>query len=115
MERSALSAVVIEELGELFTGALRAVGPALLAADLDGVEQQVQALGRRVLGRVVEAAVAERAATVPDVAPCCARCVQPQRLIDPARVRHLHGLVGDVCAGAGLLLLCGLWAGGGPV
>jgi hypothetical protein len=95
MERRALSAVVIEELSDLFRGALHAVGPDLLAADLDSVEQQVQALGRRVLGRVVEAAVAERAATVPDMAPCCARCGQPQRLIDPARVRHLHGVVGD--------------------
>src|SRR5713226_6374372 len=68
MERSALSAVVIEELGELFMGALREVGPTLGTADFDGVEQQVQALGRRVLGRVVEAAVAERAATLPAVA-----------------------------------------------
>jgi hypothetical protein len=95
MERSAWAAEVIEDLGAVFMGALREVGPALLTADVDGVEQQVQALGRRVLGRVVEAALAERAATVPDAAPCCARCLQPQRLVDRARVRHLHGLVGD--------------------
>src|SRR5579871_6615234 len=95
MERSAWAAVVIEDLGALFMEALRALGPALLHADCDGVEQQVQELGWQVLGRVVEAALAERAATLPATAPCCARCGQPQRLVDRARARHLQGVVGD--------------------
>ncbi|GAC1406762.1 MAG: hypothetical protein NVSMB65_21540 [Chloroflexota bacterium] len=82
MERSALSAGVIEELGALFMGALRAAGPALATADCAGVEEQVQALGRQVFGRVVEQALAERAATVPAQAPPCAGCGRRQRLIE---------------------------------
>src|SRR5438874_11487246 len=95
MKGSALTAAVIEELGAAFMGALRDAGPALAAADFDGVEQQVQALARRVMGRVVEAALAERAATLPAEAPCCAHCGQPQRLVGKTRTRELHGLVGD--------------------
>jgi hypothetical protein len=95
MERSALAAAVIEELGTLFMDALQAAGPALAEADFDGVERQVQALGRVVFGRVVEQALATRAATVPAEAPRCRGCGQPQRLVDKGRVRHLQGLVGD--------------------
>jgi hypothetical protein len=94
-ERSVVAAAVIEELGGLFMGALQEAGEALATADFAGVEQQVQALGRRVLGRVVEAALAERAATRPAEAPRCAGCGQAQRLVDKARARQLQGLVGD--------------------
>ena len=43
----------------------------------------------------MEAALAERAATLPAEAPCCAHCGQPQRLVGKTRTRELHGLVGD--------------------
>lgn len=92
MGHSAWSTAVIEELGDLFMGALRAAGPALATADCAGVEQQGQALGRRVVGRVVEQALAKRAATVPTEAPRCGGCGQRQRLVDRARARHLPGL-----------------------
>src|SRR4051794_40193828 len=53
VDRTTLSEAIVRELGELFVGELRRVGPELVAADLDGIEQRLQAVGRRVLGRVV--------------------------------------------------------------
>jgi hypothetical protein len=67
----------------------------LVTADLDGIEQQLQDLSRRVLGRVVEHTVAAIAAAQPVTRPACPQCARPLRLADPARARHLQGLVGE--------------------
>ena len=109
MDRTDLSEAIVEELGALFVSELRQAGPALVAADLDGIEQGLQELSRRVLGRVVEAVVATIAAGQPAERPTCGSCQQPTRAVDPARPRALQGLVGNyrvrrayfVCAGCG--------------
>jgi hypothetical protein len=90
-----LPATIIDELGEMFTTALAQAGPTLLTADLDGVEQTLQDVSRRVLGRVVEAVVHARAGHAPWEVPLCPACRQPLRLVDPQRERRLQGLVGD--------------------
>jgi hypothetical protein len=95
VDRATLSDAMVEELGAYFVSTLRQAAPALLTADLDGIEQQLQALSRRVLGRVVEQTVAARAAEQPLVPRPCAQCAGPLRLIDQARARHLQGLVGE--------------------
>ena len=95
MDRATLSEAIVEELGELFVSELRRVGPELLAADLDGIEQGLQAVSRRVLGRVVEAVVATLAAGQAGERPICGTCGGSMRLVDPARPRALQGLVGD--------------------
>ncbi|HEX2187130.1 MAG TPA: ISKra4 family transposase [Chloroflexota bacterium] len=95
MDRPTLSEAIVQDLGAHFVQALRHAGPTLVAADLDGMEQQIQELGRRVLGRVVEQAVATAAAAQPLSPPTCAQCTRPMRLVEPERERHLQGLVGD--------------------
>src|SRR5688572_2462199 len=95
MDSANLSEAIVQELSEDFGHALIAAGPALLTADLDGIEQQAQELGRRVLARVVEQVVATVAATPPLSPPACSQCQAPMRLIDAARARHLQGLVGE--------------------
>lgn len=95
MDRAELSEAIVRELGELFVSELRQAGPELVAAELDGIEQHLQALSRRVLGRVVEAVVTTIAAGQPVARPPCGRCQQPMRAVDPARPRALQGLVGD--------------------
>jgi hypothetical protein len=90
-----LSDAIVEELGAYFVSGLRQAAPALLTADLDGIEQQLQELSRRVLGRVVEHTVAAITAVQPPVPPPCPQCAGPMRLIDRARARHLQGLVGE--------------------
>ena len=95
MDRPILSEAIVQELGAGFVAALQQAAPALVTRDLDGMEQQVQELGRRVLGRVVEEAVAAVAAAQPAVPPVCPRCTQPLRCVDAARPRHLQGLVGE--------------------
>ena len=57
MDRANLSATIIREVGEMMMTELTQIGPELLASDLDGMEQRLQDLGRRVLGRVVEGVV----------------------------------------------------------
>ena len=91
MDRETLSATIIRELGDVFVAALTQAGPELLAMDLDGIEQRLQDLARRVLGEVVEAVVREIATREDAPAPRCATCHQPMRLVD----RQLQGLVGD--------------------
>jgi hypothetical protein len=95
MDSGNLSEAIVQELSDYFVHALRQAGPTLLTADLDGMEQQMQDLGRRVLARVVEQAVATRAAVHPSLAPACPQCEAPLRLVDAARERHLQGLVGE--------------------
>jgi hypothetical protein len=66
----------------------------LLAADLDGIEQELQRVSRRVCGRVVDRVVATLAA---HAAPPrgCPQCQGPLRCVDLARARHVQGLVGE--------------------
>lgn len=95
MDRAGLSEAIIAELGAVFVGELRRAGPALVTSDLDGIEQQLQDLGRRVLGPVVERTVAAIAAAEPCAAPACAGCQRAMRPVEAARKRELQGLVGD--------------------
>jgi hypothetical protein len=95
VDRAGLSEAIVRELGELFVSELVQAGPALVTSDLDGIEQGLQALSRRVLGRVVEAVVTAIAAGQPSERPVCGACQQPMRAVDPARPRALQGLVGD--------------------
>jgi hypothetical protein len=94
VDRAELSEAIIHELGEVFKAELRAAGPDLLTADLDGIERRVQAVSRQVCGRVVEQVVAVRAGQ-PRERPPCPACGGLLRLVDRARPRQLHGLVGD--------------------
>jgi hypothetical protein len=95
VDRAELSEAIVRELGEVFVSELRRVGSALVAADLDGIEQQLQEVSRRVLGRVVEAVVATIAVGQAGERPTCGACQRLPRLVDPARPRALQGLVGD--------------------
>jgi len=79
MDRAELSGAIKAELGAVFMDALTAAGPALLTGDLDGLERPVQALGRQVLGRVVERVVAARAAATSAPPPACGQCGGPTR------------------------------------
>ena len=94
MDSANLSATIIRELGDRFVAALTQAGPELLRADLDGIEQHLQDLSRRVLGAVVEAVVSTLAAAETEP-PVCATCHQPLHLVDHQRPRQLQGLVGD--------------------
>jgi len=94
MDRGELSAAMIQELGELFAQALGAAAPTLARADLDGIERRLQAMGRQILGQVVEQVLAVRAA-LPREHPSCPACAGPLRLVAQARPRDLQGLVGD--------------------
>jgi hypothetical protein len=95
MDSENLSATIIRELGDLFVATLTQAGPELLRADLDGMEQRLQDLSRRVLGETVEAVVTTIALRTAAVPPVCVTCHQPMRLVDRARSRSLQGLVGD--------------------
>jgi hypothetical protein len=94
MDRANLPATIIREMGAMLMAGLRQMGPELLASDLDGIEQRLQDLGRRVMGEVVEEVVRTLAAQ-PIPAPLCPGCQTPMRLVDRARSRELQGLVGD--------------------
>ena len=106
MDSTTLSGTMIRQLGEIFMAAVTAAGPALVAADLDGIERGVQALSRQVLGAVVDAVLTTIAASSA-AAPTCPDCGQPLRLVERQRRRQVQGLVGDytlrrpyfVCAG----------------
>ena len=95
MDRAGLSGAIIAELGTVFTEALTAAAPTFLTLDLDGLERQVQALGRQVLGRVVEQVVAARAAATSGAAPACEQCGGLTRCVGRGRPRQVQGLVGD--------------------
>jgi hypothetical protein len=95
VDRAELSEAIVRELGELFVSELVQAGPELVAADLDGIEQGLQRLSRRVLGRVVEAVVTTIAAGQAVGRPSCGPCQRAMRAVDPARPRALQGLVGE--------------------
>lgn len=95
MDRQHLSALSIQELGEVFMATLQQAGPELLEADLEGIERHLQRVMRPVMGRVVEAVLATIAAAQATLQPVCAGCGDPGRLVDLRRERQLQGLVGD--------------------
>lgn len=95
LDRTELSAAIIDELGQLFVDTLRHNAATLIASDFDGLEQRLQVMTRTVLGRVVEQTVAAIAMAHASGRPDCQKCHQPMRLIDPERLRRLQGLVGD--------------------
>jgi len=94
MDRIELSEAIIQEVGAIVAEELRAAGPALLTADLDGVEARLQAVSRRVCGATLERVLAARAAPRGERPPCPA-CGGLLRLVDQARGRDLQGLTGD--------------------
>ncbi len=95
MDRVGLSPSIIHEMWELFVRELSQVAPELVKGDLDGMEQTLQGLGRRVLGRAAEEAIAAIAEDRGKEPPRCPHCHEPMRLVDEACPRSLQGLVGD--------------------
>jgi len=94
MDRRDLSEAIIQELGTILAEELRAAGPELLRADLDGIEARLQAVSRRVCGATLERVLAVRVAPHGERAPCPARGGL-LRLVAQARGRALQGLTGD--------------------
>jgi hypothetical protein len=94
MDRGELSEAIIQELGEVFKAELRTAGPALLTADLDGLEHRLQQVSRRVCGVTIERVVAVRAAAAGERPPC-PTCGGVLRLVERARGRQVQGLTGD--------------------
>ncbi len=95
MDSRDLSEDSIHELGVLFEAALREVAAEISVAELDGIERRLQAVGRAVLGQVVERVLALRAAHEGVERLPCPHCGGPMRRVDLARTRHIQGVVGD--------------------
>ncbi len=95
MDRTDLSEDSIHEVAVLFEAALRAAAAEMSTADLAGLERQLQAVGRAVLGQVVERVLAGRAAREGTERLPCPHCAGPMRRVDLARARHIQGVVGD--------------------
>ena len=95
MDRAELSEESIHELGALFEAALREAVTELSVVDLAGIERRLQAVGRQILGQVVERVLALRAAQEGQEREPCAHCGGAMRRVDQARERHLYGVVGD--------------------
>jgi len=94
MDREDLSEAIRQEVSAIVAEDVRAAGPELLTADLDGMEARLQAVSRRVCGATLERVLAVRA--VPRGArPPCPACGGLLRLVDGARGRNLQGLTGD--------------------
>jgi len=94
MDRTELSEAIIQEVGDIVAEELRAAGPELLTADLDGIETRLQAVSRRVCGATMERVLAVRAVPRGERPPCPA-CGGLLRLVEQARRRDLQGLTGD--------------------
>jgi hypothetical protein len=92
MDRNELSLAIIAEMEGVVHATLEHAVPALLEGDLATLEQRAQEVGRIILGRLIEAAVArrERARPCPQRCPDCG-----ERLGQRVRARQLQGLVGD--------------------
>jgi hypothetical protein len=95
MDSIDLSEDSIHEVGVLFEAALREVAAELSTADLAGMERRLQAVGRAILGQVVERVVARRAAREGTERLPCPHCSGPMRRVDLQRKRHIEGVVGD--------------------
>jgi len=95
MDSIDLSEDSIHEVGVLFEEALRAAAVEMSTDDLAGLERRLQAVGRAVLGQVVERVLAGRAAREGVERRPCPHCDGPMRRVDRARARHIQGVVGD--------------------
>jgi len=95
MDREDLSADSIHEVGLLFEAALRAAAVEMRTDDLAGLERRLQAVGRVVLGQVIERVLARRAAREGAERLPCPHCGGPMRRVDLQRTRHIQGVVGD--------------------
>jgi len=95
MDRAELSEESIHEVGALFEAAVREAVSELSVTDLAGIERRLQAVGRQVLGQVVERVLAVRAAQEGQERTPCAHCGGAMRRVDQARERRLYGVVGD--------------------
>ncbi|MDQ2829985.1 MAG: ISKra4 family transposase [Chloroflexota bacterium] len=85
----------IHEVGALFVAARRAAAAEMSMDDLAGLERRLQAVGRAVLGQVVERVLARRAAREGTERLPCPHCAGPMRRVDLRRKRHIEGVVGD--------------------
>jgi len=94
MDREDLSETIIQEVSAIVAEDVRAAGPELLTADLDGMEARLQAVSRRVCGATLERVLAVRAAPRGERPPCPV-CGGLLRLVAQARGRNLQGLTGD--------------------
>jgi len=94
MDREDLSETIIQEVSAIVAEELRAAGPELLTADLDGMEARLQAVSRRVCGATLERVLAVRAAPRGERPPCPV-CGGLLRLVAQARGRNLQELTGD--------------------
>jgi len=70
MDRTELSEAIIQEVSAIVAEELRAAGPDLLTADLDGIETRLQAVSRRVCGATLERVLAVRAVPRGERPPC---------------------------------------------
>jgi len=94
MDSTELSEAIIQDVGAIVVEELRAAGPELLTADLDGIEARLQVVSRRVCGATLERVLAARAVPRGERPPCPA-CGGLRRLVEQARGRDLQGLTGD--------------------
>ncbi|MDQ6746859.1 MAG: ISKra4 family transposase [Candidatus Dormibacteraeota bacterium] len=94
MDRVDLSETIIQDVSAIVAEELRAAGPELLTADLDGMEARLQQMSRRVCGATLERVLAVRAVPRGERPPC-PTCGGVLRLVDGARGRDLQGLTGD--------------------
>jgi len=92
MDRAGLSSALIQEMQALVGAALEAAIPEMLTADLATLEQQAQAVGRVILGGLIERVARGHAQALPRPVRCAA-C--GGRLKRQERSRPLVGLVGD--------------------
>src|SRR5918912_2638757 len=92
MDRADLSAAIIQEMGAVFMAALTEALPRVLTSDLAAMEQQLRAVSRRVFGSVVERVTAVQAAG--GERGVCPGGGGGLHSVEPARSRHLQGLVG---------------------
>ena len=92
MDRADLSSAIIQEMHGVVEEALEAVVPEILTADLATLEQQVQQVGRVLLGQLIARVAAGHAQLLPRPVGC-AHC--GGQLKRQERTRQLVGLVGD--------------------
>jgi len=95
MDRADLPEDSIHEVGALFVAALREAAAEMSTDDLAGLERRLQAVGRAVLGQVVERVLAGRVAHEGTERLPCPHCGGPMRRVDRQRKRHIQGVVGD--------------------
>ena len=79
MDRADLSSAIIQEMQGVVGAALEAVVPEMLTADLATLEQQAQAVGRVILGGLIERVARGHAQALPRPvrgARCAARRVE---------------------------------------